>query len=243
MRLFWKQTPSPGNFGDVLTPKLFDFFGIKYTYDKTNYNTISIGSIASKAQYGTTVLGSGIMTARDNLCSTAQWLFVRGPLTRQQVLNNGGTCPEIYGDPAMLLPLICAPMQKTTDIGIVPHYVDYDYVIQNYPDYKIINVLNEDPLSVAREISQCRIIISSSLHGIICAHAYGGPAAWMKFGNKLKGDDVKFQDHYAAMDEKLQLSTWDKLHFTSPSFNIDPIVNIFQNIALEQNNEQELDIP
>jgi len=237
MKLFWKKGPKPGNFGDVLTPYIFDYFGIKYSYSNTDYDAISIGSIASLATAGTKVFGSGAMTGQDYLNPEAEWKFVRGPYTRQRVLAAGGSCPEIYGDPALLLPLFCPPLPKTVNIGIVPHYVDYDTVVQSYPGYKVINVLHDEPLTVAQEISQCRIIVSSSLHGIICAHAYGIPAAWIKFSDRLKGDDIKFEDHFAAMGINCKLSTWDCLRFTSPSFDIGPIVNIFQTIAFEQHNE------
>lgn len=233
MKVFWKQTPSPGNFGDVLTPVIFDYFGIKYEYNKDDYDAIAIGSIASKARAGTHVFGSGTINLKHDLCPDAVWHFVRGPITRECVLSAGGDCPEIYGDPAMLLPLVCPALSKTTDIGIVPHYVDYDYVKQTHPEYRVINVLNSDPLSVAQEISQCRFIIASSLHGLICAHAYGIPAAWMKFSDKIKGHDVKFHDHYAATKAELRLSTWNNLHFTAPKFDIEPIVNIFQTISAQ----------
>jgi len=183
----WWVSSTP-NFGDLLTPEILNYFNIpwhKSSYD--DFNLISVGSIAKVAKPKTIVLGSGIMGESENLCAEADWKFVRGPFTRNRILMCGGSCPEIYGDPAMLLPLICDESKKEFDVGIVPHYVDQQYVKENYPEFKIIDVKNLNPLETAKEITKCRSIISSSLHGIICAHAYNIPAAWVPFSNKLKG--------------------------------------------------------
>jgi hypothetical protein len=239
MKVYWKIAPRPGNFGDILTPLFLDYFGINYTYSKEQYDTVAIGSLASMTKPGTRVLGSGIISRYYNVSPLAIWEFVRGPITRQRVLERGGQCPEIYGDLAMLLPLICEPSKKEHNIGIVPHYADYDIVTAAYPNYHVINVLNADPLAVAREITKCDLIVSSSLHGIICAHAYGIPTAWMKFGGVIKGDDIKFKDHYAAMNLDCHRSTWNDLRFSTPSFDITPIVDVMRTLAYEQNSNDD----
>jgi pyruvyltransferase len=229
------------NFGDLLTPYILDYFNIKYKHtDIQNANLICVGSVARHARDNTIVLGSGMINSRkEKLNPNADWRFVRGPHTRQRVIDCGGSCPEIYGDAAMLLPLLCPAEEKKYDIGIVPHFVDYDYICAEYenldpyfnPNYKIINVINDDPLEVAKEISQCKKIISSSLHGIIAAHAYGIPAAWVKFSNKIKGDDIKFKDHYAALGLEANLSTVSDPIFTIGKINLDPIINIFKEVS------------
>jgi pyruvyltransferase len=200
LKLWWSKGPTPGNFGDILTPFLFDYLNIQYTYSSIHLaNAISIGSIAKFAKKDTIVLGSGTIRASDPLSPEADWRFVRGPLTREIVVNNGGDCPEIYGDPALLLPMICEADTKHYELGIVPHYVDYNEVVKSYPGHFVINLLNPNPLEVAKQISSCRKIISSSLHGIIAAHAYGIPAAWVEFSNKLNGDGIKFFDYYQSV--------------------------------------------
>lgn len=227
----WWVNSTP-NFGDILTPIILDYFNIPWERSSyENSNLISIGSIAKLAKTNTIVLGSGLIGRHENLCPTADWKFVRGPFTRDRVLACGGECPEIYGDPAMLLPLICDESKKEFDVGIVPHYVDQKHVRDTYPGYKIIDVKNLNPLETAKEITKCRKIISSSLHGIICAHAYNIPAAWVPFSNKLKGDGIKFRDHYASMGLICELSTIENPIFTVGNFkNLKKIKSIYESL-------------
>lgn len=223
------------NFGDLLTPLILEYFDIPYKFtSKDQANILCVGSIARHARDNTVVLGSGMINSRkEKLNPNADWRFVRGPYTRQRVIDCGGTCPEIYGDAAMLLPLICPPKEKEYEIGIVPHFVDYNNVKENYPNYNVINVVNENPLEVAKEISKCKKIISSSLHGIIAAHAYGIPAAWVKFSNNVKGDDVKFYDYFEGVNSSPILSTLDKPKYQTVSYNTYNIKNLFISVKKE----------
>jgi len=42
-------------------------------------------------------------------------------------------------------------------------------------------------------------VISSSLHGLIIAHAYNIPAIWVRLGNRLYGDNIKFRDYLLSV--------------------------------------------
>ena len=227
MKFWWHKT-QPGNFGDILTPCILDYFKIPYEYSKTEFDAISIGSIAKLAKAGTVVLGSGIMSKKDGLCADADWRFVRGPLTRQKILDAGGICPELYGDPALLLPLIVDPSPKKYDVGIIPHHSQYAKVRERYPKHRVINLKNNDPIAVAKEITECRMLYSSSLHGIITAHAYGIPVARVEFSQRIKGDGTKFLDHYAAMGLDPKVSTIKDPCFTTGSINLEPIISEFE---------------
>lgn len=230
MKFWWWIGANPGNFGDIITPLILDYFKIPCEYSADDYEAISTGSIAKKAKDKTIVLGSGIMSLKDGLCPTADWRFVRGPITRQSILRDGGQCPEIYGDPAMLLPLVRESASKKYDVGLIPHWSQYETIKQRYPKHHVVNMRTDNPLKTLDEITQCRSVISSSLHGIITAHAYGIPAALVEF-DYLKGDGMKFIDHYLAIDVDPILSTVKRPEFSLGKVDILPIVKIFENLS------------
>lgn len=226
---YWGDAPQ--NFGDVLTRNILNYFGIefKHTNMADNANMFCTGSIARLATPNSTVIGSGIIRKNEDLNPTVKWKSVRGPLTRARVIECGGECPEVYGDPALLLPLFCEPSEKKHKIGLVPHYQDYNKVKEQYSNYHVINVVNKDPLKVAREISACEKIISSSLHGIIASHAYSIPAARVSF-SKLHGDGSKFEDYAASVDTDLKVSTVNTPIYTMGTVpNLQPLIEIFKN--------------
>lgn len=229
LKVYWSN--SRPNFGDILTPYVLDYFDLEYTMvsQPEKANAMCIGSIIHRATDNMIVLGSGLMHTKHILNPRADYRFVRGPHTRNRILELGGKCPEIYGDSALLLPYFCKESAKEHDIGLVPHYVDYEVIKEKYPTYNIINVNNPDPLYVAKEISKCRQIVSTSLHGVIAAHAYGIPAAWLRFSNKLKGNDIKFKDYFESVGIKYTVidKLEDVIFSTIKNINLDLIKERF----------------
>lgn len=198
------------NFGDILNPYLYskltgkqpNIVEPKDVPDATVY--LMIGSIISHCQPNVVVWGSGIIRSTDYCPQPKQILAVRGPRTRKRLLSLGYNCPLIYGDPALLLPLLYKPVvEKKFLIGIIPHYVDFKFAKQlfsGYPHIVIINLINKDVEHVIRQINRCNMTISSSLHGIIVSHAYGIRSAWMQMSNKIRGDNVKYYDYYESVN-------------------------------------------
>jgi hypothetical protein len=128
---------------------------------------------------------------------------VRGPLTRARLLELGIPCPEVYGDPAILCPLFWRPqVEPTYDYGIVQHFAEADSLavprIAGSTSVRVIDIRDTIP-GLIEAILSCRVIVSSSLHGIICAHAYGRPAYWLKMSDLPKGDDLKYRDYHASI--------------------------------------------
>jgi hypothetical protein len=226
-KVWWMVGEKIHNFGDVLTPKILDYYNIKYEYSKDNYNMICVGSVANKAKNNCIVVGSGVAWEKIKLNKTAIYKCVRGPYTRNAVINSGGNCPDIYGDPALLLPEFCSESKKEYDVGIIPHMKEYAVVAKKYNKHHVINLNNKNPLEVAQEISKCRKTISSSLHGIIASHAFNIPCAWVKFSDIIIGDDTKFKDHYASINLSCELSTIENPKFASTNINYNNIKDIF----------------
>ena len=226
MKVWWLGgADGKGNFGDVLTPYILDYFGQNYTFVKKHLDAdiLCVGSIARRANKTTKILGSGIISKKDKLNISADWRLVRGPHTRKRILDLGGACPELYGDPAILLPEFCDESKKEHDIGLIPHHIDYGLIKNNYPNEFTIQLrhLHRSPLDTAKEITKCRKVVSSSLHGVIAAHAYGIPAAWVDSENKLKGDDIKFQDYFASVGLfDIKKTSIDDPIFTLPKINL-----------------------
>jgi len=223
-----------GNFGDILTPSILDHYNIKYKFEPNYVNAtlICVGSIARRAGVNTTVLGSGIISKGDRITPNANWKFVRGPYTQQHVNRLGGSCPDVYGDPALLLPRIYNPeITKKYKIGYIPHNVDYAEISKVYDN--VINLRTRNYKNVIDKILECEYIVSSSLHGVIVAHAYGIPAAWVKSQNNLKGDNVKFEDYFSSVNLDAEISFYDKPKFSLPK-KID--ITTIEDILIEVSN-------
>jgi hypothetical protein len=55
---------------------------------------------------------------------------------------------------------------------------------------------------VLEEITKSQFILSSSLHGLIIAHAYQVPAIWIRHSDLGEGNNVcfKFHDYFSSVD-------------------------------------------
>jgi len=218
LRLFWWnekiiQGKSKDNYGDLLGKYLVEKISKKTVvfawpkkfsiYDWFSPIYVSIGSVLANVNYKCIVWGSGIID-RKTIIKKAKFLAVRGPQTRKVLLAQGFSVPEIYGDPALLLPRFFSPkVAKKFKIGVIPHYNDYKTVQKWFDDQEdilLIDLMTNDVETKTIEILQCEKIISSSLHGIIVAHTYGIPAVWQKFSVKVFGDDIKYQDYMESVN-------------------------------------------
>jgi len=102
------------------------------------------------------------------------------------------------------MPYFYSPeIEKEHKIGIIPHYIDYKAVKSAFSDYRVINILDANPLKVIDEILKCERIITSSLHGLIIAQTYGIPAALVDtIDGKLSGDGTKFLDYFYSTGQE-----------------------------------------
>lgn len=140
---------------------------------------------------------------------------VRGKWTRDVLVHElGWTVPEVYGDPALLLPRYYAPSpsRRTKKIALVPHYKHKkDFATLSGGQANLVDVAGGLE-GVVDQISSSSAVISTSLHGLIIAQAYGVPWVWMRLDDKqLGGDTFKFEDFFSLLSRDevatLDLST------------------------------------
>lgn len=217
IRLFWwneikLQGKPKENYGDLLGRYLVEkISNKKVVWSKPNKFSIhdffspiyvTIGSILTHVNSKCIIWGSGIIS-RDYTIKKAKYLAVRGPQTRKLLLEQGHEVPEVYGDPAILLPRYYNPeIKKKYKLGIVPHYNDFKEVkdwFKNRDDILLIDLMTNDIEATTNQFLKCERIVSSSLHGMIVAHAYQIPAVWQRFSDRLFGDDIKFQDYFESV--------------------------------------------
>lgn len=215
----WSHSPETfRNFGDALNRDLVSCIsGKEPVHIKSVYNWKAapvynvIGStLDSLSVRHLEVWGSGFKRAEGRLRRQPQKVHaVRGPLTRKRLAESQVSCPEVFGDPAMLCPRFFAPSADRCryGLGIIAHYVDANHpwisaVRLGHPEVRVIDVLG-GVTNVIQEVTECQIIASSSLHGLILADAYGIPSVWLRFSDKIIGGDFKFHDHFLAVDKPL----------------------------------------
>lgn len=203
------------NFGDdlnyymlsKLTGKQIVNYNDIYIHEAINF--CCIGSILdSLANSRSIIWGAGFILDWSTMKEKPlKVCAVRGKLSRNRLLSLGVDCPPIYGDPVLLLPLVYTPVssKRKYTLGIIPHVDDLNNFVINklasqYEDIKIIKLKGYRCWhNVIDEINQCEYIISSSLHGIIVADAYGIPNTWVEFSDKTLWQRFKYQDYYSSV--------------------------------------------
>lgn len=196
---FWYRAEV--NVGDVLAAPIAEhLFGLRSEWVRPTFEgkLLGLGSIARHLRDHDVVAGAGAI--RDDpirLPPSARVSWVRGPLTRRCLGEKG--VPEVYGDPGLLVAeLLPAPTATATGpIGVVPHLCDEPRrsAAARIEGVTVLDVRDE-PTSFLEGLAGCSAVLSSSLHGLIFAEAYGIPALWLEPHPDMKGGRFKFDDYY-----------------------------------------------
>lgn len=146
--------------------------------------------------------GAGFLRATDifEFGNPKRICAVRGKLSRKKLLDLGVDCPEVYGDPVLLLSKFYnSPRHKKYDLGIVVHWRDEFHELAKFKETnRIVKIPhNIGAYKFINLITSCNKIASSSLHGLICANAYGIPAMHIKFFNQ---EQFKFADYFSSVN-------------------------------------------
>ena len=199
MKLWWPEQPWPGNVGDLITPWLYE----KDTGKRPERGergsagvVMGCGSIAAHAGPGSIVWGSGCLQETDIVDGGADIRALRGPLTQNRTTVRQDVP---LGDPGLLVKRFFRPLPIEVysikrDYVVVPHYVDGERARALFHRHAVISPLT-DVDSFLDCIYGWDLVASSSLHGIVLAHALGIRAAWLEFGPWVSGHGFKFRDY------------------------------------------------
>ena len=208
------------NWGDIISKFLLEYYSGKklkkddvFYFDDASYmldkngKIVGVGSSMKYVRPDDYVWGTGCIDEYNIGSKPKKVYSVRGSHTREQLLKRGWDVPEIYGDPALLFPRVYNPKtEKKYQYGLIPHCVDFFSVdglksINRAESLgiKIINI-TAGIYEFIDQLLECENILSSSLHGLIAADAYGIPNHRVKLSNLIHGGHFKYMDYYSSVN-------------------------------------------
>jgi pyruvyltransferase len=176
------------NFGDIIAYQLVDrIVGSPVRMykkgQKPEKKLLAIGSLLYFANDNDVLWGTGTNNkptdGKGYKFKKLDIRSVRGPLTRKFLWDHFKiVSPEIYGDPALLFPYFFPEFKRkekpSYDYLIIPHFSEEQHFLKEEWDNVVYST---DPWKeIVEKILDSRFVISSSLHGIVIAEAYGIPA-------------------------------------------------------------------
>ncbi|KEP71573.1 exosortase [Thioclava dalianensis] len=213
---WWKDTP---NFGDAIGARIVAHVSGRSVEwaPMAVCDLLCIGSVLGFRPNGKRlsgpfegapyVWGSGILDHRLGWLAegriSAQAMpkvrAVRGALTALHLSGFEG----VFGDPGLLAPLVEPSPATRKSIGLIPHIKQWDDAdtMRAFAatGHRIIDVRDPDPWAVVRAIAECEAVVSTSLHGLIVADAYGIPNAWIAGAGRFK-----FHDYFYSVGRNLR---------------------------------------
>tara|TARA_B110000211_G_scaffold216796_1_gene260115 strand:+ start:2102 stop:2911 length:810 start_codon:yes stop_codon:yes gene_type:complete len=224
---FWNPKDKQPNIGDYLAYETVLFalnLKDKHPLDIDSGKILSIGSVLHFASDNDVIWGTGRNGKIDENKHTFSKLdvrSVRGPLTKAYLESKNISVPEVFGDPGILAPFVypkellnAINQQNKCGIVVIPQLNDNFDI---YNDYKSQLVSPRQlPASFIAQICNAEKVITSSLHGIVLAEAFGIPAVYYDSGS---GENIfKYKDYYRgtgredfaigkSIEECLDLST------------------------------------
>ncbi|EPU1459396.1 polysaccharide pyruvyl transferase family protein, partial [Klebsiella pneumoniae] len=185
----------------LLKFKSYDFNRLR-AFDENENVVLGIGSLLNRSRPRFHIWGTGYMNQHERAKGGLLYA-VRGRYSAEKLHSEGFEYCDVWGDPALLLPIVYPAKQitKKYTLGIIPHLKDYAFFKQMYGTNKNVHVIDlktSDIEFVLNQMLACEKIISTSLHGVIVGHAYDIPTIWIKH-NDIDTDGFKFNDYFDSV--------------------------------------------
>ena len=194
---WWRPSKGPHNFGDELGAIILRKLG--YRVRRVSFakaDVLLTGTMVDPAETknpNATLIGTGSGHEHESV-HNFNVLAARGALTAANLKVEGVP----LGDLGLLASLIWPKQPPKYNIGIVRHYVDSD----EYGFGDLIIDASAPAEQVIQQISSCRVIFSSSLHGLIVADSYGIPNMRIARDDVITGN-YKWLDYKSAFVKPL----------------------------------------
>lgn len=220
----WREF-AVGNAGDIFARNLVQHFYAGATALNTDAGPrlLGVGSIAHKMQPGDILCGIGSKGVPFPDIDPGSVLIhaLRGPLTERYLTQAGYDTSKIqwFGDPGLTIASMLPPRQpKPGRVIFIPHYRELQQVRKVLPQGVQIVQIDADPFHVGRQIQRAELVYSSSLHGIVFAHALGRPVVMVKPATEEPLS--KFHDYHlgVGLAEPVPLDSIEEVDFkTAPT--------------------------
>jgi pyruvyltransferase len=195
-----------GNAGDIITRDIIYF---KYGYEGVNVQDrggrlLCSGSISHKIQSGDVICGIGTkgLPVPEPSHSPCKIYGLRGPITYEIFKKSGHDVSQVrfLKDPGLMIRFLVNDGQKiplSNKVIFIPHYRER-YLYKKLPKGIEFVDIDAHPIQLANKIQESSLVYSSSLHGIIFAHALNRPCVFIK--PQTDEPMIKYKDYYASVD-------------------------------------------
>ncbi len=225
---YWTEKP---NFGDMLNHDLLNYMGCKHlgpkqirVYRPINAEGTAIGSILqlllrTRKKLAVNprpikIFGSGFISPAkeedERFLRPLDIYALRGKLSKERCerIMSQSLDHVVLGDPGLMVKRIFAPIipDPQYDVGIVYHYVDSDKkpfhekIQLQSKTFRLIDI-RQQPSDFVKEVAQCKFILSSAMHPLICADSLGIPNCHIIVGDEVAGGSYKFLDYYSVFPQ------------------------------------------
>jgi hypothetical protein len=205
----WWENPYPGNYGDWLTPFIFNHYTDSkiifqsLTTQARRKHLVSLGSVGRFIKSNSVVVGTGVSSFKHALNPKADYISVRGPHTAELLLQSGGPKVESFGDPAIVLSRILPFTRSETNgrIALIRHHTHLQAPVklaENYDELSVQISHPNDVVAFIEKLHEYDSVVTSAMHVMITCQSYGIPCALVVFDgfeDYVHGDGIKYSDY------------------------------------------------
>lgn len=210
-QIFVNWNPATANWGDALNEYL-----VEKISGRTPTSTLDVymppwedsymlvGSVLGMHDVSRShIWGSGFLRVDSRIYGVPRSIrALRGPLSAKKLAEQGIAAPEVFGDPAIVMPRLYMPeVPVRYAIGIIMHKADQPcrqlQALAQEEDVIFISI-NEGTEAFVDQLVSCKVIATSSLHGLVAADAYRIPRVWMPGYPVARHGTFKFMDYAAG---------------------------------------------